>query len=1251
MLMPEEAMVQRIYVEKLPVYAREAEGTLRELTERVGIRGIESVRLLHRYDVEGLEETEFRQACEIILSEAPVDRLLTGLPAAGADERILAVEALPGQFDQRADSASQAIQLLTHGAPPTVRAARVWIFGGTLSDADFSAARAHLINPVESREASLRLPLTLELDAPEPGDIPPVAGFINLDEKGLEELRAGYGLAMSMDDLRICRAWFAETERRDPTETELRVLDTYWSDHCRHTTFLTRIESVEFGDDPISKRIEESWRAYLGIKKRHSPGRAVSLMDLATLAMKQFRAEGRLQDLDASEEINACSIRVNADIDGRSEPWLLMFKNETHNHPTEIEPFGGAATCLGGAIRDPLSGRSYVYQAMRVTGSADPREPLEATLPGKLPQRTISTVAARGYSSYGNQIGIATGQVHEFYHPGYKAKHMEIGAVVGAVPESSVRRREPAPGDLVLLIGGRTGRDGIGGATGSSKEHSLDSLAGCGAEVQKGNPPTERKLQRLFRNPDFAVRILRCNDFGAGGIAVAVGELAPGLEIDLDAVPRKYEGLNGTELAISESQERMALVIAPEDLEFFIRSAADENLEATLIARVSAEPRLVMRWRNTRIVDLSRAFLETNGAEQTTRARIDGALEPVEPFAIQLNSGPGDIRGAFLENLGRLEAAGQEGLGQLFDSSVGAASLLVPFGGASQATPADGMAALLPVPSGECRTASLMSFGFDPRISSWSPYHGALYAVLQSAARITALGGDYRRIRLSLQEYFERLGTNPVRWGKPLAALLGAFAAQQGLEIPAIGGKDSMSGTFEELDVPPTLAAFAVAPVEAERVRGQELKSPGSVLWLLQVPRDAEGLPDLAAACRAYRRLYELPEGERPASVKAVGAGGVAGTLCEMAFGNSIGIDLDPALDRDALFSLEYGSLVLELPHGVSAQEHFDGLPGLSLGQTTDSGLIRGTGWTLPLTEALAAWRAPLDEVFPRTGPGAEILPEAPRPPREHPSWKKRQKGAHCPRPRVLIPVFPGTNCEYDSAAAFERAGAQTRSLVLRNLTPAMVEESIRAAASALRKSQILLIPGGFSAGDEPEGSGKFIAAFFRNPELQNAVEDFLDRDGLILGICNGFQALLKLGLLPQGHIAPLRGDSPTLTFNTIGAHISRFVTTRIEACASPWLARTAPGELHRIPVSHGEGRFVAAEEVLRRLEESGQIAARYSGCNPNGSTGAIEALVSPDGRILGKMGHSERVRPGLYRNIPGEKDQKLFEAGVDYFR
>ncbi len=1244
-------MVRRVYVEKLSQYAHEAHHVLHNLRERMGITSLKSARLLHRYDVEGIEEKDFNRACETILSEAPVDRLSFDPPADGPDTRILAIEALPGQYDQRADSAAQAIQLMTHGAPPTVAAAGVWLLEGSLNAEDMQTIKSFLINPVEAREASLEIPASLDLDAPEPGVIPSIEGFISGDGGFLSSLRSEYGLAMSEADLALCQEYYRDTEQRNPTETEIRVLDTYWSDHCRHTTFLTRIEKVEFGTDPISQKIEESYRQYLTVKEKYAAHKSVCLMDLATIVMKQFRKEGKLDNLEVSEEINACSIRVEAEIDGKKEPWLVMFKNETHNHPTEIEPFGGAATCLGGAIRDPLSGRSYVYQAMRVTGSGDPRVPVSETIAGKLPQRTISTVAARGYSSYGNQIGLATGKVHEIYHPGYVAKRMEIGAVVGAAPENSVSRLEPAAGDLIVLIGGRTGRDGIGGATGSSKEHNLDSLAQCGAEVQKGNPPTERKLQRLFRDRDFAKKIKRCNDFGAGGVSVAVGELAPGLKINLDAVPKKYHGLNGTELAISESQERMAIVVEKENLDYFIRRSAEENLEATLIAEVTDDNRLIMEWKGTKIVDLSRDFLDTNGAEQTTSAAINGTLTGNKPFAAEAGA---DIREEFLKRLASLDACGQEGLGQLFDSTIGAGSVLMPYGGKNQTSPSDGMAALIPVEKGSTTTATLMSFGFDPRISSWSPYHGAVYAVLQSAARIASMGGDFRQIRLTFQEYFERLGTDPVKWGKPLSALLGAFHTQEKMGIAAIGGKDSMSGTFEDLHVPPTLVSFAVAPIEANKVISQELKKAGTSLILLTVPRDADDLPNLDSAMKIYDAVHKAADKGAVLSAKSIGPGGLGVSLAEMAFGNNLGVSLDGSWTSEELFRLSYGSLILELENtGIS---ELAGLGAKTVGQVTDTPEIKGSGFTVSIEDALKAWRAPLEEIYPISAPAVtEITTSA-----TAKSSSSAAKGPKTVSPRVLIPVFPGTNCEYDSAEAFHRAGGTPDIRVLRNLTPDMVADSIHSMAEGLKQSQILMIPGGFSAGDEPEGSGKFIAAFFSNPELTDAVEEFLARDGLILGICNGFQALIKLGLLPWGHIAPLKPESPTLTFNTLSAHVSRFVTTRIETTASPWLQHTSVGDTHWIPVSHGEGRFVAEPAVLMQLEKAGQIAARYvddagsptmaGPANPNGSMNAVEALISPDGRILGKMGHSERYRPGLFRNIPGDKDQGLFKSGVEYF-
>ncbi|ORC32955.1 phosphoribosylformylglycinamidine synthase [Marispirochaeta aestuarii] len=1251
-------MVRRVYVEKLSPFAHEAQHTLKEISGSLGIRGIHAARLLHRYDIDGLSEPEFRSAAETILAEAPVDRVHYELPVLSPKDHVLAIEALPGQYDQRADSATQAIQLMTHAAPPAVSAAGVWIFTGDISPENMTAIREYLINPVESREASLDLPESLELKAPEPAQIPLVDGLMDADGETLRNIMNRYGLAMSEADLALCRDYFRNTEKRNPTETELKVLDTYWSDHCRHTTFLTSLEEISFEDNPISRRIEATYREYLELKKLCSPKKPVSLMDLAVIVMKEFRGDGRLEDLEVSEEINACSIRVEARVNGKPEPWLVMFKNETHNHPTEIEPFGGAATCLGGAIRDPLSGRSYVYQAMRVSGAGDPGTALADTLPGKLPQRSICTTAARGYSSYGNQIGIATGKVHEFYHPGYIAKRMEIGAVIGAAPERNVSRLEPAPGDLILLVGGRTGRDGIGGATGSSREHSQDSLASCGAEVQKGNPPTERKLQRLFRDQEFSRRIKRCNDFGAGGVAVAVGELAPGLEINLDAVPKKYAGLDGTELAISESQERMALVIEAGDLDYFIRRAAEENLEATRIAEVTDSGRLVMRWNGSTVVDLSRDFLDTNGAEQQSSACIEGPLTEEPPFDLDKRSR--SFSEQLLSVLSGLDSAGQEGLGQLFDSTIGAGSLLMPFGGRTQTSPSDGMAALLPLEEGETDTATLMSFGFDPRISSWSPYHGAVYAVLQSVARITAMGGDYRRTRLTLQEYFERLGKDPKRWGKPLAALLGAFHAQRALGTPAIGGKDSMSGSFEELDVPPTLVSFAVAPVTAERVISQELKVAGSTLLLLSIPRDDDYLPDLKIAAETYGRIHAAEPGIIR-SARSIGAGGIAAALAEMAFGNELGVEIDGSVAREDLFRLEYGSIILEVSTDSPWRELFQGLPCREIGRVIAGGELRFGTEVLPLDTALEAWRNPLLKVFPIAPSPAEASGKVEvRGEKKSAVTAARSYTGPKVSPRVLIPVFPGTNCEYDSAAAFRREGALPEFAVVRNLNPRMVDESIARMAAGLKKAQILMIPGGFSAGDEPEGSGKFIAAFFRNPELTDAIHEFLDRDGLVLGICNGFQALIKLGLLPWGRITPLKADSPTLTFNTIDSHVSRFVVTRIDSASSPWLTHTKPGELHWIPVSHGEGRFVAAPEVLKKLEDSGQIAARYADqsgrptmegpANPNGSMGAVEALVSPDGRILGKMGHSERWRPGLYRNIPGNKDQGLFKAGVEYF-
>jgi phosphoribosylformylglycinamidine synthase len=1253
--------VRRIFVEKKPGFDVEARSLYKDLKRNLGINGLTGVRVVQRYDIEGISAVEYKKARTTVFAELPVDEAADETFAA-APGRVLAVEYLPGQYDQQADSAAQCLQILSGRERPAVKTAKLLIFDGTISDAELQRISDYCINPLESQPASLAKPDTLETQIAYPDNVPVIDGFITKTRAELERLRNDWGLAMSREDLEFCQQYFRATEKRNPTLTEIRVLDTYWSDHCRHTTFLTKIETVEFGAGPYAKVMRRAYQKYLQTRDYVYGGKvkAITLMDLAVLAMKEFRKRGRLADLEESDEINACSIVVKAEVDGKEQEWVVMFKNETHNHPTEIEPFGGAATCLGGAIRDPLSGRSYVYHAMRVTGSGDPRVKVAETLPGKLPQRKITTGAATGFSSYGNQIGLATGQVVEIYDPGYIAKRMEIGAVIGAAPRANVRRGKPNPGDIIILLGGRTGRDGCGGATGSSKEHTEDSLHTCGAEVQKGNAPTERKLQRLFRNPEVSRLIKICNDFGAGGVAVAIGELAPGLEINLDAVPKKYEGLDGTELAISESQERMAVLLEPRAVPAFTAAAALENLETTVVATVTAAPRLKMFWRGQTIVDISREFLDTNGVEQTTKVTV-AAPEPAANYfkqnaaelAAALN---GDLKTAWRVNLARLNVCGQKGLGERFDGTIGAGTVLMPFGGKHQLTPAESMAAKLPVLSGETTTGTLMAFGYNPVLSKWSPFHGALYAVVEAVAKIVATGGDYTKIRLTLQEYFEKPGKDSLRWGKPFAALLGAFYAQQQLGIPAIGGKDSMSGTFKDLDVPPTLVAFALDTTDVRDVISPEFKIIGSQVVLIPLRRDPTELPDFAQLDRNYRKIHELIVAGQVVAAHSVRTGGLAEALAKMAFGNRIGFAFADKQEPEALFAPDYGSLVVELACNTSLHL-LNGIDYLLLGTTQAEPVISVNGERLELDELLQSWREPLEKVFPTQTEPTAAVPQSYRyqaQPRTH-SLVKAAK------PRVFIPVFPGTNCEYDTQRAFELAGAASEVMVMRNLTPADIEASVAAMERQINQAQIIMLPGGFSAGDEPEGSGKFIATVFRNPRLQEAVMRLLrERDGLMLGICNGFQALIKLGLVPYGEIRELEADAPTLTFNTIGRHVSRLVRTKVVSKLSPWFFGMELGEQHTIAVSHGEGRFVAGPEQLEMMAANGQIATQYVDFNgqpsydvqfnPNGSVAAIEGITSPDGRVFGKMGHSERKGSNLYRNIPEVRDQEIFAAGVKYF-
>ena len=1228
-------MVYRIYVEKKPGFDGEAQGLLHELVDLVGIQNLTGLRLLNRYDVEGIDAVLFQQAVPTVFSEPPVDVTYDKLPDA---KTVFAVEYLPGQFDQRADSASECIQLLSQGERPAVRSARVYLLDGDLTDADLAAIKKYVINPVEAREASLDERSTLKMEFAIPTEVETLTGFTALDDDALEAFRNEKGLAMDHADIVFCQNYF-KSEHRDPTITEIRLIDTYWSDHCRHTTFGTILDDVKIDDELVQAAFDRymALRAETGRDKKNR-----TLMDCATIGAKALKQRGILKNLDESEEINACTVKIKCDVDGEQQDWLFLFKNETHNHPTEIEPFGGAATCIGGAIRDPLSGRSYVYQAMRVTGAGDPLKPVSETLPGKLPQRKLVTTAAAGYSSYGNQIGLATGQVDEIYHPGYVAKRMEIGAVVGATPASHVRRECPAPGDVIVLLGGRTGRDGVGGATGSSKAHKLDSLEHCGAEVQKGNAPIERKLQRLFRREDACRMIKRCNDFGAGGVSVAIGELADGLYIDLNKVTKKYEGLDGTELAISESQERMAVALAPEDVDKFIALANEENLEATPVAKVTAEPRLNMVWNGMSIVNISREFLNSNGAEKHQKVHVEKAT-------VWQPQWEGLTFSQKMKNMvGDLNICSKKGLSERFDSTIGAATVLMPFGGAYQLTPQNAMVAKLPV-DGETSTCSGMAWGFNPFLMSADQYKGAQMAVIESVTKLVASGFRYEDAYLTFQEYFERLGTAPERWGKPLAALLGALDAQMGLGIASIGGKDSMSGSFEKLDVPPTLVSFATAIGKANKVVSTEFKKPESTVVLVRPIIDPEtGCPNFFSLKANYKIVEDMIEEGMVASACSVGYGGIAEALFKMGLGNHIGFKMRADKTTHEMFQPMYGSIVLEMVSDSPAGE--------ILGETTKEYVFEACGEKLDMAQLQEIWEGKLEPVYPyrKAGPTVEKIngkltaPAAPK--------------IGVAKPKVIIPVFPGTNCEYDTAKAFARAGADPEILVIRNLTPADVAESCKALVKAIDNSQIVMLPGGFSGGDEPDGSAKFIASFFRNPEVTEAVRRLLQqRDGLMLGICNGFQALIKLGLVPYGDIRPITAYDPTLTFNTIGRHQSMLVRTRIASTGSPWLSKCEVGEQFTVAISHGEGRFVAPQEVLDTLMKNGQIATQYvdiegnptmdQSYNPNGSVLAIEGITSPDGRVFGKMGHSERSGEYLYKNVTGDKYQPIFEGGVDYFK
>ena len=1247
------SLVKRVYVEKKSGFDVEAREIRDDLRTNVGMKGLQSVRVVNRYDVEGVADDAFAQCVNTVFAEPPVDTVYENDFPRGENDYIFAVKYLPGQYDQRADSAAQCIQIVTGGEAPVVECARVYICAGDLSEDDCLQIQRYCVNPVDSMVTGLDMPKTLVQVMPVPEDIKSFDGFIAMTEDEVQAMRAELGLAMSDADLLFCQGYFRDTEKRDPTVTEIRVIDTYWSDHCRHTTFLTKIENVTIDGGFYHEPIAEAYKLYLDTREKLYVGKTkdICLMDMAVMGMKALRAQGLLADLDESEEINACSIVVPVDVDGVDEDWLIMFKNETHNHPTEIEPFGGASTCLGGAIRDPLSGRSYVYQAMRVTGSGDPRTPVSETVAGKLPQRQITQGAAAGYSSYGNQIGLATGQVTEIYDEGYVAKRMEIGAVIGAAKKEHVVRERPVEGDVIILVGGRTGRDGCGGATGSSKEHTEDSIDTCGAEVQKGNPPTERKLQRLFRNPKVSKMIKRCNDFGAGGVSVAIGELSDGLVISLDAVPKKYEGLDGTELAISESQERMAVVVTAADVDAFIAESLAENLEAVKVADVTDDRRLVMNWRGTSIVNIARDFLDTNGATQTTDAAIAMPADDQRPPMREAESA------AILENLRQLNVAAQKGLSERFGSTIGAGTVLMPFGGANQLTPAETMAAKVPVLTGETTTATVMAFGYNPEIAKWSPFHGAMLAVVESVAKLVASGARADNARLTFQEYFERLGTDAYRWGKPMAALLGAFTAQMELGVPSIGGKDSMSGTFMDMDVPPTLVSFAVNTEKMQNIISPEFKKAGSLLVKVTTAYDEKNIPDFAQLKAHFAAIHALILQGHVISAHTIGFGGAAAAICKMAFGNDIGAEVKLA---DDVFAPQYGSFILEVNgFAEDVPAFFQGCAYEIIGQTAKGNIVIN-GTSVSLAEAKEAWLSPLESVFP-TGLLDLVVPADIDVPLYTPAAPTVAKNSFA-KPRVLIPVFPGSNCEYDTKIAFERAGAAADIFVMRNLTVDMLAESIAELSAKIEQSQMIMIPGGFSAGDEPEGSGKFIAAMFRNPAVTEATMELIkNRDGLMLGICNGFQALIKLGLVPYGEIRDMTDDSPTLTFNTIGRHISMMARTKLVSKLSPWFANLKAGDIHSISCTHCEGRFAASDAVIDSLVANGQIATQYVDFegkaanaiqfNPNGSMRAIEGITSPDGRILGKMGHSERIGRGLYKNIPGEKDQKLFEAGVGYFK
>ncbi|MCI6004723.1 MAG: phosphoribosylformylglycinamidine synthase [Blautia sp.] len=1276
--------VRRVYVEKKPAYAVQAKELKHEVSSYLGIKTVSGVRVLIRYDVENISDDVFEKACRTVFSEPPVDDLYLEKFEVAEGSRIFSVEYLPGQFDQRADSAVQCVQFLDENAKPIIRSATTYVITGEVSDEEFEAIKHHCINPVDSRETGLEKPETLVTVFPDPEDVKIFGGFQDMPENELKELYDSLNLAMTFKDFLHIQKYFKGEEKRDPSMTEVRVLDTYWSDHCRHTTFSTELTDVKFDEGDYKEPIVNTYQQYLADREVLYKGRDdkfICLMDLALLAMKKLKSEGKLADQEESDEINACSIVVPVDVDGKEEEWLINFKNETHNHPTEIEPFGGAATCLGGAIRDPLSGRTYVYQAMRVTGAADPTVSVKDTLKGKLPQKKLVRGAAHGYSSYGNQIGLATGYVKEIYHPNYVAKRMEIGAVLGAAPRRAVIRENSDPGDIIILLGGRTGRDGIGGATGSSKVHTEASIEVCGAEVQKGNAPTERKIQRMFRREEVSHIIKKCNDFGAGGVSVAIGELAAGLRVDLDKVPKKYAGLDGTEIAISESQERMAVVVDPKDVDTFLGYANEENLEAIPVAVVTESPRLVLVWRGKEIVNISRAFLDTNGAHQETTVEVeipnkDGNLFEQRPDVP-------DVKAKWLETLADLNVCSQKGLVEMFDGSIGAASVLMPHGGKYQMTETQAMVAKVPVSGGKTNTVTMMSYGFDPYLSSWSPFHGAAYAVTESVARIVAAGGDYKKIRFTFQEYFRRMSEDPKRWSQPFAALLGAYAAQLGFGLPSIGGKDSMSGTFNDIDVPPTLVSFAVDVAKLQDVITPEFKKAGSKLVWLRAPKDQYDLPDYAGIMDQYEKLHNDMQAGKVLSAYALDRHGIAAAVAKMAFGNGMGVKIEHNLDPRDFFAPGFGDLVLEIPDGKVSELS---ITYTVIGEVTEDGRFSYGNTVITLGEAEKAWTGTLERVFKTTsgengGTAFADSGAADGPTAAFFAGKDAENGQavmgrdvyktdnvyvcrhKVARPRVFIPVFPGTNCEYDSTRAFERAGADVDVKVFKNLTAEDIRDSVEIFESAINQAQIIMFPGGFSAGDEPDGSAKFFATAFQNAKIKEAVMKLLnERDGLALGICNGFQALIKLGLVPYGEICGQKSDSPTLTYNTIGRHISKMVYTKVVSNKSPWLQGAEPGGVYCNPASHGEGRFVANAQWIAKLWANGQIATQYVTAdgeldvnneewNVNGSHMAIEGITSPDGRVLGKMAHSERRDNGVAVNIYGQQDIKIFESGVAYFK